>query len=146
MKVLVRSSSFLFALAGILLPVEVRRSRTVVRRNAAGPIKVGMSAAVLRNVLERDALAWREERDRVLVGADRNNPDLIVESAAGHVRCIVVRSARYRTAGGVGIGSPVRALLRFHDIELISRETFRLNDLGLEVLVSDGAVASITVA
>jgi hypothetical protein len=58
----------------------------------------------------------------------------------------VIFSVRYRTGKGIGVGSPLRALRRLHDVELTGRETFRLHDSGLEVLISNGAVATITVA
>lgn len=148
MKVIVRSSSLLLTFVAILSNARVGRWEAALRRGTVGRFRVGMS---LKELLQYAQPATVDHSDETTVRLyfDSNTahaPALSVDITDGAVSQFHVRSDKFRTDIGIGVGATVEDLANFYEISWREPDFAYVESLDMRFEIRDGKVASILVS
>jgi hypothetical protein len=145
MKVVLRSSSPLFALLGMRAARPTPQPMAVLRRGSAERAHVGMSALdVLAEFNERAKFNELNSRADVFLGPGKQrHPDLSLELTDGVVTAIQVYSHRFKTEAGVGPGDSLISLANRYQLRWTADNIAEVDDLKMKFLFEKDRIISV---
>ena len=148
LKVVIRSSSLLFSVVGIAANAPVAKVRPILRRGAAGDVRIGMTVEAVE----------AQFGPKVRSGADpgcahiflvsallQSRPDISLAMKDGVVSTIRVYSRRFKTEAGIGAGDSLDALRQAYPIRWLDDDTAEAGELGMRFEVVNDRIASILI-
>jgi hypothetical protein len=145
MKVVLRSSSPLFALLGMRAAPQVPQPVAMLRPGSAERVHIGMSALdVLAEFNERARFNELNSRADVFLGPGKQrHPDLSLELTDGVVTAIQVYSRRYKTEAGIGPGDSLISLANQYPLHWTADNTAEVGDLRMKFQFEKDRIISV---